>query len=391
MRPTGQLHLGHYLGVLKNWRSLQDEYECFFFVADWHALTTLYDNPGSIAENALGTLVDWLAVGINPASANLFIQSQVPEHAELQLLLSMMTPISWLERAPSYKDQQQKLKDKDLSNLGFLSYPLLQSADILLYRAGHIPVGGDQVPHVEIAREIARRFNFLYGRDEGFEDQAEAAINKLGKKAAKLYRAFGKAYQERGDREALERGRALLAEFPSLSIGERERLFGYLEGGGRIILQEPAALLNAAPKVPGLDGEKMSKSLNNVITLRDTADEIANKIRSMKTDPNRLRRSDPGNPDVCPVFELHEVYSNNEVKSWVRSGCTGASIGCVDCKKPVIDAIVSEIAPIRSEALKLEKNRDFIFKVVEEGADKAREVAGETLREVRSAMGLKYR
>lgn len=391
MRPTGRLHLGHYQGVLKNWLELQDEYECFFFVADWHALTTLYEKPDDIAGNALSTLVDWLAVGINPSTANLFIQSQVPEHAELQLLLSMFTPLSWLERVPSYKDQQQKLKDKDLSNLGFLSYPLLQSADILLYRAGHVPVGVDQVPHVEMARDVARRFNFLYGRDEGFEALAEAAITKLGKKVSVLYRKLSKAYQEQGDHEALERGRALLAEFPSLSTSERERLFGYLEGGGRIILQEPEALLTDSPKVPGLDGEKMSKSVNNVITLRDTDDEVARKIRAMKTDPNRLRRSDPGNPDVCPVFQLHEIYSNDEVKSWACSGCASASIGCVDCKKPLIDTIASEIAPIRKEALRLEDNADLILKIAEEGAEKAHEAANETLHEVRRAMGLRYR
>lgn len=391
MRPTGQLHLGHYQGVLKNWLELQNEYECFFFVADWHALTTHYENPESIAGNTITTLVDWLAVGINPTTSNLFIQSQVPAHAELQLLLGMFTPISWLERVPSYKDQQQKLNDKDLTNIGFLSYPLLQSADILLYRAGHVPVGNDQVPHVEMAREVARRFNFLYGRDEGFEELAEAAITKLGKKVAKLYRSLSKAYQEQGERESLERGRSLLAEFPSLSISERERLFGYLEGGGRIILQEPAALLTASPKVPGLDGEKMSKSLNNVITLRDTSDEVATKIRSMKTDPNRLRRSDPGDPDVCPVFELHEIYSNEEMKSWTRTGCINATIGCVDCKKPLIDAVINEVTPIRKEALRLEENIDIIHKIVDEGAEKAQEVANETLQEVRRAMGLKYR
>lgn len=391
MRPTGSLHLGHYHGALKNWIDLQNEYECWFFVADWHALTTAYDKPQDIAESAFNLVVDWMAVGINPNVAHLFIQSQVPEHAELQLLLGMATPLSWLERVPSYKDQQKKMQDKDLATFGFLGYPLLQSADILLYRAGLVPVGADQVPHVEMAREVARRFNYLYGRTPGFEEMAEAAIGQLGKKAGRLYRKLSKAYQEQGDHEALAQGRALLDEHPSLSIGNKERLFGYLQGAGRIILREPKALLTDTSKVPGLDGEKMSKSAKNTITLRDKPDEIADKIRTMKTDPKRLRLTDPGDPSKCPVFELHQIYSNEETQSWAKAGCQSAGIGCVDCKKPVTDAIQSQIAPIRSEAERLAGNRDFIMKVLEEGAEKAREEANATLEEVRHALGLVYR
>lgn len=393
MRPTGLLHLGHYHGALKSWIDLQNEYECWFFIADWHALTTLYDTPQNIAEDAFNVAVDWLAVGINPNVARMFIQSQVPEHTELQLILGMATPLAWLERIPSYKDQQKKMQEqgKDLATFGFLGYPLLQSADILLYRASQVPVGADQVPHVEMAREVARRFNYLYGRDPGFEEIAEAAIGQLGKKAAKLYRQLAKAYQERGDRDALAQGRALLDEHPSLSIGDRERLFGYLEGGGLIILREPEALLTDVPKVPGLDGEKMSKSAKNTITLRDEPDEIADKIRTMKTDPSRLRRKDPGDPNQCPVFDLHKIYSNEETRDWVQKGCRGAIIGCVDCKKPVMDAIQAHIAPIRSEAVRLVDSRNFIMKVLEEGAEKAREEARITLEEVRRAMGMAYR
>jgi tryptophanyl-tRNA synthetase len=302
MRPTGRLHLGHYHGVLKNWIQLQHEYECFFFVADWHALTTNYEDTDEIEGFVFDNVVDWLAAGINPNAATLFVQSKVPEHAELHLLLSMITPVSWLERVPSYKDQQQKLNDKDLSTYGFLGYPLLQSADILIYRAGNVPVGADQVAHVELTREVARRFNYIYGREPGFEEQAEAAVRKLGKKAARLYGELRRSYLERGDAEALDRARALLAEQQNLSIGDAERLFGYLEGGGRIILPEPQALLTAQAKVPGLDGEKMSNSAHNVIFLRDSPESTEEKIRTMRTDPARVRRKDPGNPENCPVF-----------------------------------------------------------------------------------------
>ena len=391
MRPTGRLHLGHYHGVLKNWIQLQHEYECYFFVADWHALTTHYDEPYDIEQFTTDTVLDWLAAGVSPGSATLFVQSRVPEHAELHLLLSMITPVSWLERVPSYKDQQVKLADRDLSTYGFLGYPVLQSADILMYRAGNVPVGADQVAHVELTREIARRFNHIYGREPGFEQHAEAAVKKMGKKAARIYIEHRRSYQERGDSEALEKAQALLASQQNLSVGDRERLFGYLEGSGRIILPEPQALLTEAPKVLGLDGEKMSKSLDNTIRLREDPAIVEQKIRTMRTDPARVRRNDPGDPDKCPVFSLHEIYSTREVKSWATQGCRSASIGCVDCKGPLIDAINAEQAPIRERATQFENDPDLLRAILLEGSERARDSARETLEEVRGAIGILHR
>jgi tryptophanyl-tRNA synthetase len=390
MRPTGKLHLGHYHGVLKNWLKLQYEYDCAFFVADWHALTTEYENTGIIRESVWEMVIDWLAAGINPGSAKLFIQSQVPEHAELHLLLSMITPLGWLERVPTYKDQQLKLKEKDLATYGFLGYPLLQSADILIYRATEVPVGEDQVVHVELTREVARRFNHLYGREAGFEEKAEAAKKKMGKKGAKLYASLRKAYQEQGDHEALAKAQALLNEQQNITLGDRERLLGYLEGGGKIILPEPQALLTPASKMPGLDGQKMSKSYGNTITLREAPEEVERKLRTMPTDTQRVRRDDPGNPDLCPVWQLHQVYSSDEVKAWVREGCTTAAIGCLDCKGPVIDAVQAELAPIRERAEEFTAQPQLVRNILSEGSEKARDVARETLNEVRQAMGLSY-
>jgi len=390
MRPTGRLHLGHYHGVLKNWVNLQHEYECYFFVADWHALTTHYEDPQIISESVLDMVIDWLAAGVNPASARLFVQSDVPQHAELHLLLSMITPLGWLERVPSYKDQQEKLRERDLATYGFLGYPLLQSADILIYKAGSVPVGEDQVAHVELTREVARRFNHLYGREPDFEEKANAAIKKMGKKNARLYRELRKRYQEQGDTEALETGRALLEAQGNLAMGDRERLFGYLEGGGRIILPEPQALLTPASKMPGLDGQKMSKSYGNTIALRDDPDEIEKKLRTMPTDPARVRRDDPGNPDKCPVFQLHRVYSDENRQQWVREGCTSASIGCLDCKQPIIDSVRGELAPIRERAREFEEDPQLVRNILREGGEAARDVASETMDEVRSAIGLNY-
>lgn len=388
MRPTGRLHLGHYHGVLKNWVQLQHEYECFFFVADWHALTTNYEDPGDIEQYTFDTAVDWLAAGVNPNTATLFVQSRVPEHAELHLLLSMITPVSWLERVPSYKDQQARLNDKDLSTYGFLGYPLLQSADILIYRAGNVPVGADQVAHVELTREVARRFNHIYGRSPGFEEQAEAAVKKMGKKAARLYRELRRSYLEQGDTESLERARALLAEQQNLSIGDAERLFGYLEGGGRIILPEPKSLLTEQAKVPGLDGEKMSKSYHNVIEIREAPESTEEKIRTMQTDPARVRLTDPGDPEKCPVFGLHQIYSDEEVIRWVTQGCRSAGIGCIDCKKPLIDAIISEQAERRERAAQFEEDPGLVHAILLEGSEKARDVAKETIEDVRAAIGI---
>ncbi len=390
MRPTGSLHLGHYHGVLRNWVQMQNEYECLFFVADWHALTTHYDTPQIIEQNVWDMVVDWLAAGVNPARATLFIQSRVPEHAELHLLLSMITPLGWLERVPTYKDQQEKLSEKDLSTYGFLGYPLLQSADILIYRATQVPVGEDQVPHIEFAREIARRFNHIYGREPGFEKKAEAAVKKLGGKKAKLYFELRTRFQEQGDDEALESAKALLDEQQSLSHGDRERLFGYLEGGGKMILSEPRAMLTAASKMPGLDGQKMSKSYNNTITLREDEASVSKKIRTMPTDPARIRRSDPGDPDKCPVWPLHQVYSSEDTKQWVMQGCKSAGIGCIECKQPVIDAVLEEQRPMRERAQLYLDDPALVRNIIADGCEKARKLASDTMRDVREAMGISY-
>lgn len=390
MRPTGPLHLGHYHGVLKNWIRLQNEYDCYFFVADWHALTTDYAQPQAIEENAWNIVIDWLAAGIDPNYATVFIQSRVPQHAELYTLLSMITPLSWLERVPSYKDQQEQLKDKDLATYGFLGYPLLQSADILIYRASFVPVGEDQVPHVEITREVARRFNHLYGREPGYEQRAEEAIVKLGKKNAKIYRELRAAYLERGDREALARARALLERQKNISLGDKERLYGYLEGGGKIILPEPQPLLTPSAKMPGLDGRKMSKSYNNTINLRDEPKQVEEKLRTMPTDPARVRRSDPGDPDKCPVWQFHLVYTDEKTKAWARAGCTTAGIGCLECKQPVIEAVLTELTPIQARAAELARDPATLRTIVADGTRKARDVADATLAEVRTAMGLGY-
>ncbi len=391
MRPTGRLHLGHYHGVLKNWVRLQHEYECFFFVADWHALTTHYEDPEVIGESVWQMVIDWLASGVNPGSASLFIQSRVPEHAELHLMLSMITPLSWVERVPSYKDMLARSNDRDLATYGFLGYPVLQSSDILIYQAGNVPVGADQVPHVEITREIARRFNHIFGRDTGFEQHAEEAIKKMGRKNAKMYREFRREYLEQGNQESLQKARALIQDQQNVSLGDRDRLFGYLEGGGKVILPEPQALLTDASVMPGLDGQKMSKSYHNTISLREEEGTVVRKIRTMTTDPARVRRTDPGNPDVCPVYQLHEIYSDDETRTWVRDGCTSAGIGCLDCKKPLIDQVLAEQQPFRERARQYEENPDLVKSIVAEGCERARSIARATMEEVRSAMGLDYR
>lgn len=390
MRPTGNLHLGHYHGVLKNWTRLQHEHECFFFVADWHALTTHYDTPQVIEESVWDMVIDWLAAGVDPASATVFIQSRVPEHAELHMLLSMITPLGWLERMPTYKDQQEKLASKDLSTYGFLGYPLLQSADILIYRATQVPVGADQVPHIEFTREIARRFNHIYGREPGFEEKAEAAIKKLGNKKGALYEELRTRYQESGDDDALEAARALIHEQQGLSLGDRERLLGFLEGGGKMILVEPDAVLTPASKMPGLDGQKMSKSYNNTISLREEPDAISKKIRTMPTDPARIRRTDPGDPAKCPVWQLHEIYTDDQRRTWVQEGCKSAAIGCIECKQPVIDAVLAELKPIQERAAQYAEDPTLVKNIVADGCDKARKLARETMRDVREVMGLSY-
>ncbi len=390
MRPTGSLHLGHYHGVLKNWVKLQQQYECLFFVADWHALTTHYDTPEIIEQNVWDMVIDWLAAGVDPSQAILFIQSKVPAHAELYLLLSMITPLGWLERVPTYKDQQEKLSEKDLSTYGFLGYPLLQSADILIYRANRVPVGEDQAPHLEFTREISRRFNHIYGKELGFEEKAELAVKKLGSKKSKLYTELRNLYQEQGDEHALEEARSLLNEQQNLSLGDRERLFGYLEGGGKMILTEPETLLTEASRMPGLDGQKMSKSYNNTISLREDPESIRKKVRTMPTDPARVRRSDPGDPTKCPVWQFHLVYSDDNTREWVQRGCKNAEIGCLDCKSPIIDKILAEQAPMYERIMKYEEDPTLVRNIIADGCEKANKLAEETMRDIREAMGLSY-
>ena len=390
MRPTGALHLGHYHGALKNWVRLQSEHPCLFFVADWHALTTHYDDPSIIETSTWDMVIDWLAAGIDPSQATIFIQSKVPEHAELHLLLSMSTPLGWLERVPTYKDQQEKLADRDLATYGFLGYPLLQSADVLIYRASMVPVGEDQVPHIEMMREIARRFNYLYGREKDFDEKAREAVKKLGTKRAKLYNELRTKYQEQGKDDALEQAKAMLDDAQNLSMIDRERLFGYLEGSRKLILVEPQALLTEASRLPGLDGQKMSKSYGNTIALRDDRDTVTKKIRTMPTDPARVRRTDPGDPEKCPVWQFHMVYSDQATRDWVTKGCKSAGIGCLECKQPVIDGILKEQEPMRERAQQYLDDPSLVRAIVADGCDQARKYAQETMRDVREEMGLSY-
>ena len=394
MRPTGALHLGHYHGALKNWITLQAEHPCLFFVADWHALTTHYDDPGIVERSTWDMVIDWLAAGIDPSQATIFIQSKVPEHAELHLLLSMSTPLGWLERVPTYKDQIENLAtnraNTDLATYGFLGYPLLQAADVLIYRASMVPVGEDQLPHVEMMREIARRFNHIYGKEKGFEEKAMAAVKKLGSKRAKLYLELRTAYHQEGESDALEQAKAMLDDAGSLSNIDRERLFGYLEGSRRIILAEPQALVTESSRLPGLDGRKMSKSYGNAIGLREERDSVVKKIRTMPTDPARVRRTDPGEPKRCPVWQLHEVYSDAPTRDWVVNGCTSAGIGCIECKQPVIDGVLAEQEPMHERAQPYLDDPTLVRAIVADGCDKARKLAQETMRDVREAMGIAY-
>ena len=389
MRPTGALHLGNYHGALRNWVELQYQYECFFFVADWHALTTDYEDTSGLPQAIHEVIIDWLAAGLNPGVATLFVQSSVPEHAELHLLLSMITPLGWLERVPSYKDQQEQLREKDLATYGFLGYPLLQSADILLYRPAFVPVGEDQVAHVEVTRELARRFNHLYGREPDFEQRAEAAVKQLGGRNITLYRQLRRRFQETGDHSALERARALVESNARITVADRDRLLGYLEGSSVSILPEPKALLTATPRVPGLDGRKMSKSYGNTILLREDPDNVAAKLRTMQTDPARVRRSDPGDPDKCPVWDLHKIYSDEATRQWASAGCRSAGIGCLDCKKPLIERIVEEVSGMRRRAQEFQDNPELVSNLINEGGEKARDVARATLDDVRRAMHLR--
>jgi tryptophanyl-tRNA synthetase len=391
MRPTGALHLGHYHGALKNWVRLQQDYDCFYFVADWHALTTHYEDSEIIERNVYDMVIDWIAAGLDPEKATIFIQSRLPEHAELFTLLSMGTPLGWLERVPTYKDQIEKLKDKDLATYGFLGYPLLQAADILIYKAAFVPVGEDQASHVELTREVARRFNHLYGRGSRFDAQVAAALAKLGKDDTRYYEKQRKAYGQDGSAEALAKGEAIVRKAAVvLGTDEAEMLLGHLKGSGRTVLPEPQALHTEVTKLPGLDGAKMSKSYGNAIAMREEPAEVERKVRRMPTDPARVRREDPGNPEKCPVWQFHQVYSDAATKEWVWEGCTTAGIGCLECKQPVIDAILKEQQPWRERAEAYLTNPKQVHWIVEMGTERARTVARQTMKDVREAMGLAY-
>ena len=392
MRPTGRLHLGHYHGVLKNWVRLQQQCDCFFFVADWHALTTHYAQPNDLRAASLEMVVDWLAAGVDPNRATLFIQSQVPEHAELHLLLSMVTPLGWLERVPSFKEQQQRLAAKgfDLSTYGFLGYPLLQSADILIYRATQVPVGEDQAPHLELTREIARRFNHFFGRGADFAARAESVQKKLGKQGSRAYAQLRRSFLEQGARDAHAQCVELVTESPNISAEDRELLLGYLEGRGRTILPEPQTLLTKTAKMPGLDGQKMSKSYENVIALRDEPKRVQQAIRSMPTDPARVRLQDPGDPAKCPVWQLHKVYSETDVREWVDAGCRAAAFGCLECKKPLIESILAEQKQFHARAEHYQNAPQEVAQIVARGNAKARQTAQATMEMVRTAVGVSY-
>jgi len=394
MRPTGALHLGHYHGALKNWVKLQADYDCFYFVADWHALTTHYEEREVMERYVYDMVIDWIAAGLDPEQSTIFIQSRLPEHAELFTLLAMGTPLGWLERVPTYKDQMEKLKDRDLATYGFLGYPLLQAADILMYKASYVPVGEDQSSHVELTREVARRFNNLYGRTSDSEARKAAAIAKLGKDDARYFEKQRKAFGETGSAEALAKGEGLVrkaaANVAGFSAEDSEMLLGHLKGSGQTILTEPKALHTEVLRLPGLDGTKMSKSYGNAVLMRDEPAEVTKKVRGMVTDPARARRTDPGDPAKCPVWQFHKLYSDAATQDWVVKGCTSAGIGCLDCKQPVIDAIVKEQAPWRDRAEKYLANPKQVHWIVEMGTERARTVARQTMKDVRDVMGLSY-
>ena len=394
MRPTGAMHLGHYHGALKNWVQLQDLHDCYYFVADWHALTTHYESREVIERNVFEMVIDWVAAGLDPARSTIFLQSRLPEHAELFTLLAMGTPLGWLERVPTYKDQIDKLKDRDLATYGFLGYPLLQAADILIYKATYVPVGEDQSSHVELTREVARRFNHLYGRPPDFDAQVEAALALLSRDDARYFDKQRKAYGETGSADALAKGEAVLRKAAVAVSGwtpsRTELLSGHLRGSGRTVLVEPTALHTEVAKLPGLDGGKMSKSYGNTIAMREPAAQVEAKIRRMPTDPQRVRRTDPGNPERCPVWQFHQVYSDAATREQVAAGCTSAGIGCLECKQPVIDAILREQQPWRERAAELVADPARVRAIVDEGTVRARDTARQTMSEVRAAMGLDY-
>jgi tryptophanyl-tRNA synthetase len=390
MRPTGALHLGHYHGALKNWVRLQSEMECFYFVADWHALTTHYENPEVIEASVYEMVIDWLATGIDPEQCTLFLQSRLPEHAELFTLLAMGTPISWLERVPTYKDQQQQLKDKDLSTYGFLGYPLLQAADILIYKAHYVPVGEDQASHVELTREAARRFNDLYGRRKTDDAKIAALLDSLPKEDARYIKSMAKKRTEQGDETVLLKLPGFLAKFEAMSADDKALLTSLVSGKGKVVLVEPDVLLTQSSKLPGLDGRKMSKSYGNAIGIREDAASITKKVREMPTDPARVKLTDKGDPAKCPVWQFHLIYSDENRKAWVTQGCTTAGIGCIECKKTVSDAILAEQQPMLDRAKPYVANPSRVREIIDTGCKRAQSVAQSTMIDVRKAMGLNY-
>jgi tryptophanyl-tRNA synthetase len=381
MRPTGRLHLGHFFGALSNWLKLQEEYECFFFVADWHALTTHYEDTSSIAENTLQVAMDWLAVGLDPAKSTLFVQSQVLEHAELHVLLSMITPLSWLERVPTYKEQIENLKDRDLGTYGFLGYPLLQSADIVMYGEPKqellVPVGEDQAPHVELTREVVRRFNTIY-----FEFKGELTASQI----RHLRAAFDIVHDPALNDIPTEQGKIQRA-LRNAPADYRQSVFANAGIASEGVLQEPAYLPTETPRLPGLDGRRMAKSYGNAIWLSDKPEDIRTKIlKHMMTDPQRVRRTDPGRPEVCPVFAYHKLFSPPDTIAWADQGCRTAGIGCVECKNAMADNLVKWIEPIQTRRKEFEAHPQRVWDILDAGSDEARKAAKRTMKRVRNAI-----
>ncbi len=389
IRATGKMHLGNYHGAIKGWLELQenDDYDCYFFIADLHGLTTHYqDSANNLSNDTFDLIKDLLSTGIDPNKVTLFVQSAVPEHCELCVLLGMITPLSWLERIPTFKDQQQKLSDRDLSTLGFLSYPLLQSADILLYKPHLVPVGEDQLYHIELTREIARRFNNFYGQKD-LAENIDLILNKLHKELQDQINLLKSAYQQTGDDKALQQAYTLI-ESLHLPEFETEVLEGFIIGNSRAILPNVQAMLTKDSKVYGLDGQKMSKSYHNTIAIGEDPDVVTVKIKKMPTDPARIKRTDPGDPLKCPVWNFHTLYSSADTQEYIDISCRTAAIGCLDCKKIVIDAINKEQAEIRERRLQLDLNPQIIIDIMNRSTEKARRVAKTTLDEVKAVMGI---
>jgi tryptophanyl-tRNA synthetase len=389
MRPTGRLHIGHYFGALQNWVKLQNDpqYECFFFVADWHALTSDYADTSQVAQNTIEIATDWLASGLDPAKCTMFIQSSVPEHAELQLLLSMVTPLGWLERVPTYKEALDNVRDKDLHTFGFLGYPVLQSADIVLYDADLVPVGEDQVSHIELTREIVRRFDFFYGFRIKPELFAPANVQFLARRVhdPKILPSNGKPFTDEQKREVAD-----LLRREALEQGVENFLDSLKEHGHYFsrsaILREPGSLLTQTPRIPGTDGRKMSKSYGNFISLSESDESIRTKSRAMITDPARKRRTDPGNPDVCPVYDWHKLFSPPETLTWSAAGCRSAGIGCIECKMAMADNLIKWIDPVRARREEYAAHPNKVLRILDDGFVKAREVAQKTMARVREAV-----